>query len=67
MTDDTAAGSIIVRDGGASGSILLDYDTPGGKITENYLFPGLGISFRNGLHVTLDGVLSVNVVYGKVS
>ncbi len=59
------AGDIIFRDGGASGTIRLQFNVPAN--TNNpfaNIIPGEGILFRTDVHVTLPTGAKVTVFYG---
>ena len=59
------AGDIIFRDGGASGTIRLQFNIPAN--TNNpfaNLIPGVGILFYTDVHVTLPTSAKVTVFYG---
>lgn len=59
------AGDIIFRDGGASGTIRLQFNIPAN--TNNpfaNLIPGEGILFTTDVHVTLPTAAKVTVFYG---
>lgn len=59
------AGDIIFRDGGASGTIKLEFNVPAN--TNNpfaNLIPGEGILFETDVHVTLPTAAKVTVFYG---
>ena len=59
------AGDIIFRDGGASGTIRLQFNIPAN--TNNpfaNLIPGEGILFETDVHVTLPTAAKVTVFYG---
>jgi hypothetical protein len=59
------AGDIIFRDGGASGTIRLQFNVPAN--TNNpfaNLIPGEGILFTTSVHVTLPTAAKVTVFYG---
>jgi hypothetical protein len=59
------AGDIIFRDGGASGTIRLQFNIPAN--TNNpfaNLIPGEGIVFVTDIHVTLPTAAKVTVFYG---
>ncbi len=59
------AGDIIFRDGGASGTIRLQFNVPAN--TNNpfaNLIPGEGILFYTDVHVTLPTLAKVTVFYG---
>jgi len=59
------AGDIIFRDGGASGTIRLQFNIPNN--TNNpfaNLIPGEGILFETDVHITLPTAAKVTVFYG---
>jgi len=59
------AGDIIFRDGGASGTVRLQFNVPAN--TNNpfaNLIPGEGILFETDVHVTLPTAAKVTVFYG---
>jgi hypothetical protein len=59
------AGDIIFRDGGASGTIRLQFNIPAN--TNNpfaNLIPGEGILFTTDIHLTLPTSAKVTVFYG---
>jgi hypothetical protein len=59
------AGDIILRDGGASGTIRLQFNIPNN--TNNpfaNLIPGEGILFTTDVHVTLPTAAKITVFYG---
>ena len=67
---DTTAGSIIIRDGGVSGTILATFQTPlgansaGNEWTTQIDIPGNGLLCRTSAYATLSGVDKVTVFYG---
>jgi hypothetical protein len=59
------AGDIIFRDGGATGTIRLQFNIPGNTNNPfSNLVPGEGILFRTDVHVTLPTAAKVTVFYG---
>jgi hypothetical protein len=59
------AGDVILRDGGASGTIRLQFNVPAN--TNNpfaNLIPGEGILFTTDIHVTLPTAAKITVFYG---
>ena len=59
------AGDIVLRDGGASGTIRLQFNIPAN--TNNpfaNLIPGEGILFATDVHVTLPTAAKITVFYG---
>jgi hypothetical protein len=60
------AGDIILRDGGASGAVVCQFNVPANTnnpVTLN--IPGAGILFETDLHVTLSTSAKITVFYGK--
>ena len=66
----STAGSIIIRDGGVSGTILATFQTPlgsntaGNEWTTQIEIPGNGLYCRESAYATLSGVDKVTVFYG---
>ena len=59
------AGDIIFRDGGASGTIRLQFNIPANTNNPfSNLIPGEGILFTTDVHVTLPTAAKVTVFYG---
>jgi hypothetical protein len=58
------AGDVIFRDGGAGGTILLQFNIATGTQPINMLIPGQGILFRTNVHVTLPANSKITVFYG---
>ena len=59
------AGDIILRDGGAAGTIRLQFNVPAN--TNNpfaNIIPGEGILFTTDVHVTLPTAAKITVFYG---
>jgi hypothetical protein len=59
------AGDIILRDGGAGGTIRLQFNIPAN--TNNpfaNLIPGEGILFTTDVHVTLPTAAKITIFYG---
>lgn len=63
ITSTAVAGSVILRDGGATGVTLLQVDTPAAAGIQNVLIPGEGILFGTDVHGTLTSC-TATVVYG---
>ena len=61
-----SAGSVVFRDGGASGNILLTLNTPtvANAGAYNIIIPGEGILVETDLHGTVTNTASVVVFYG---
>ena len=60
------AGSVVFRDGGASGKVVMTLNTPTAASSGTFWLPlpGEGILVETDLHVTLANVASVVVIYG---
>jgi hypothetical protein len=59
------AGDIIFRDGGASGTIRLQFNVPANTNNPfSATIPGQGILFTDSVHVTLPTAAKVTVFYG---
>jgi hypothetical protein len=59
------AGEVILRDGGASGTILLQFNVPAATIAPfSTLIPGNGIRFTTNIHATLPGTAKLTVFCG---
>ncbi len=59
------AGDIIFRDGGASGTIRLQFNIPNNTNNPfSNLIPGEGILFYTDVHVTLQTAAKITVFYG---
>jgi hypothetical protein len=67
---DTTAGSIVIRDGGASGTIVATFQTPlgansaGNEWATQIDIPGNGLLCRTNAYATLSGIDKVTVFYG---
>ena len=59
------AGDVILRDGGASGTIRLQFNIPANTNNPfSNLIPGEGILFTTDVHVTLPTAAKITVFYG---
>lgn len=56
-------GTVVVKDGGASGTTVFSYTAPAAAGTVNVLLPGEGILCRTDIHVTLSSA-TATVFYG---
>lgn len=62
VVTSSTAGSVVLRDGGASGEVIGDFDTP--AQTQPYYIPIPGhIPFDTNLHVALNNVQSATVYW----
>lgn len=58
-----AAGAIVIRDGSASGAVVLDLAVSADSNSALHI-PGCGILCQGDPHVTLTAVTSVTIFYG---
>ena len=59
------AGSVVFRDGGATGPIKATINTLAASTAPTYmLIPGEGLLFNTDMHATVSNVASVTVFYG---
>jgi len=56
-------GTVVLKDGGASGTTVFSYTAPAAAGTVNVVIPGEGILCRTDIHVTLSSA-SATVFYG---
>ena len=64
--NDSGAGSVVIREGGASGKILITVNTAANG-TAGYTIiplPGEGILCESGLHGTVTSTTSMTLIYG---
>ena len=64
LSDTNVAGSLVLRDGGASGTIKFSLDTPTAAFVSNILIPGEGILFKTDVYVEISDLSSIVVFYG---
>ena len=57
------AGSVVVRDGGASGSVQLSLAVPAVAGAYDLIIPDDGILHSTDMHVTLTNVTSTTLLY----
>ena len=61
----SSAGSVIFKDGGASGTTVMTLNTVASATQPTYLiFPGEGVLFSTNVHGTVANVGSVTIFYG---
>jgi len=58
------AGTVVLKDGGASGTTLLTVNSPAGVGSNDLVIPDQGILFKEDVHVTLTNVDAVTIIYG---
>lgn len=64
LTPSAVAGSVVFRDGGAAGTVLLTVNTPAVAGMHDVFIPGEGVLFGTDVHVTVTSVTSVTIFYG---
>ena len=64
ITTTTSAGSVVLKDGGASGATKLTVNTPAVAEIFNALIPAEGVRFTTDVYVDVTNVSSVTVFYG---
>lgn len=57
------AGSIILKDGGSSGTVMMTIATPANGYGNVYI-PGDGIRFETDVYIALTNITSATVFYG---
>ena len=62
----STAGTLLLKDGGSSGTTLIEVDIPSNSNPNSFytLVPGEGILFATNIYATLTGIASVTVYYG---
>jgi hypothetical protein len=63
ITPGTATGSVVVRDGGASGTVLISTATAQDGTPFSVIIPGEGVLCATNIHVTLAGTGTTAVVF----
>ena len=58
------AGDVIIRDGGASGPIRLQFNISTNLVAFGLPIPGEGILYYEDMHVTLPAAAKITVFYG---
>jgi hypothetical protein len=64
ITTTTSAGSVVLKDGGASGTTKITLNTPAVAEMFNALLPAEGVRFTTDVYVDVTNVSSVTVFYG---
>jgi len=64
LTATTTAGSVVFKDGGASGTARLTVNTPAVADFHDIFIPGEGILFNTDIYVDVTNVSSVTIFYG---
>ena len=62
----SAAGTLLLKDGGSSGTTLIEIDIPSNSNPNSFyiLVPGEGVLFSTNIYATLTSIASVTVFYG---
>ena len=62
----STAGTMLLKDGGSSGTTLLEIDIPSNSNPNSFyvLVPGEGVLFSTNVYATLTNIASVTVFYG---
>ena len=58
------AGQIELRDGGASGTLLMKLDITTNTVVVSTILPGNGIRFTTSIHVTLPASAAITIFCG---
>jgi hypothetical protein len=64
ITTTTTAGSVVLKDGGSSGTAKLTINTPAVAEIFNALIPAEGVRFTSDVYLDVTNVDSVTVFYG---
>ena len=64
ITASATAGSVVLTDGGSSGTAKLTINTPANADLHNVLIPAEGVLFESSVYATLTNVTSITAFYG---
>lgn len=64
LTTTTSAGSVVLKDGGTSGTARITLNTPAVAEMFNALLPAEGVRFSTDVYVDVTNVSSVTIFYG---
>ena len=64
VTPGGTAGDIILRDGGASGTVRLQFNLSTNQSAVSVLVPSEGVLYITDIHVTLPTASKITVFYG---
>ena len=56
--------SVVLRDGGASGTTRITLDTASSTVPYYIEFPGDGVLFNTDIHATITNATAITVFYG---
>ena len=62
----SAAGTLVLKDGGSSGTAMIEIDIPSNSNPNSFyiLVPGEGVRCYTNIYATLTNIASVTVFYG---
>jgi len=62
----STAGTLLLRDGGASGTVLIEIDIPSNSNPNSFYVavPQQGVLFQTNVYATITNIASVTVFYG---
>ena len=65
FTNTATASSVVLKDGGSSGTARLSLLTPAAAGSQDLMIPDMGILFENGIYITFGSaeVTSVTLLY----
>ena len=64
VTTSSTAGSVVLKDGGSSGTARITVNTPAVAGFHNVIIPAEGVRFYTDVYVDVTDVASVTVFYG---
>jgi hypothetical protein len=64
ITPTSTAGSVVLRDGGASGTSRITINTTTSTVPFTVMIPGEGVLFSSTVYGTLTNVAAITVFYG---
>jgi len=64
VTTSGTAGTVVLKDGGSSGTALITLNTPAVAEMFNILIPGEGVRFETDVYGALTNVTAITVFYG---
>ena len=64
VTASSSAGTVVLADGGSSGTTKLTINTPAAAGIFNVIIPGEGVLFESTVYATLTNASAVTVFYG---
>lgn len=64
VTTTATAGTVVLRDGGASGDVKMTLTTPAAVGLYDITVPDAGVLFESNVHATLTNVTAVTLFHG---